>query len=131
MQTCSHLALDRTLCRLPQSEKGGVMSIHPDLYNCNHHHPIKDDEEFVDFGTGRFVADKPMIPLLKALNELGLRTRTHNYGDTTHAFFSIILDDDTEVEIKTVNERDANRDTFNGERELLIVFKPKEPSHEP
>ena len=102
-----------------------MSNTHRDLYGCNHHHPINpDEEEFVDFGTGRFVADKPMIPLLKALNEIGLRTRTHNYGGADVAFFSIILDEHVRVECRPVNEIDANRDSFNGERELLIMFRP-------
>lgn len=97
-----------------------------DLYGCNHHHPIKDDQSFVDFGTGRFVADNALIPLLKALNEAGLKTRTHNWSgkdEGGHAFVSIILGPDVRFEIKTVDEIDAARSRFNGDVELLISWR--------
>lgn len=89
---------------------------------CNHHHEIGDKHELVDFGDGEFVANKRAVPLLKALNELGLRTRTHHIGDEDSAFVAILLDD-VNVEIKTVNERDATRTKYNGKKELLISWK--------
>jgi hypothetical protein len=88
---------------------------------CNHHHELTDAHEIVDFGNGEFVANKKAIPLLKALNELGLKTRTHNICDENR-FFSILLDDNIQVEIKTVCERDATRTEYNGQKELLIMW---------
>ena len=88
---------------------------------CNHHHELTEDHEMVDFGDGEFVANKMAIPLLKALNELGLRTRTHHV-DAGGGFVSILLEDNVRVEIKTVNEVDADRTKFNGKKELLILW---------
>ena len=90
--------------------------------HCNHHHEISDDQEMVDFGDGAFVANKQAIPLLKALNELGLRTRTHHIGEQDHAFISILLDPEVALQIRTVFEKDATRTQYNGQRELLISW---------
>lgn len=87
---------------------------------CNHHHELTDDHRLVNFGDGDFVANKIAIPLLKALNEAGLRTRTHHIDDNG-GFLSIILDNAT-VEIKRVNEIDADRTKYNGKYELLIKW---------
>lgn len=89
---------------------------------CNHHHPLDDAHEVVDFGDGEFVANKEAIPLLKALNEAGLRTRTHHYTGGSHSFISILLDDNVDVEIRMVNEKDADRTKYNGKKELLISW---------
>ena len=88
---------------------------------CNHHHEIDNDHELVDFGDGEFVANKEAIPLLKALNEVGLRTRTHHISKSKVAFISILLDD-VSLEIRTVNEKDADRTKYNGKKELLISW---------
>ena len=90
--------------------------------HCNHHHEIGDRHELVDFGDGEFVANKEAVPLLKALNEIGLRTRTHHIDSEQHAFISILLDN-AHVEIREVNERDADRTKYNGKYELLISWK--------
>lgn len=88
--------------------------------NCNHHHELTDQHEIVDFGDGEFVANKEAIPLLKSLNELGLRTRTHHItNEDDHAFISILLDN-VEIEVKTVDEIHADRTKYNGKTELLI-----------
>lgn len=88
--------------------------------HCNHHHELTDNEEMVDFGDGQFIANKIAIPLLKALNEAGLKTRTHHMDDNG-AFVSILLDN-VRVEIKEVNEIDATRTKYNGKYELLILW---------
>jgi len=88
---------------------------------CNHYHELTEEQELIDLGTGEFVADKKLIPLLKALNDLGMITRTHNY-DVRGSFVSIILSDNIRFEIRKVEERDSSRDEFNGETELLINF---------
>lgn len=89
---------------------------------CNHHHELTNGHEIVDFGDGEFVANKKAIPLLKALNELGLRTRTHHIADESNCFFSIILDNRVQIEIKKVLEVDSSRTKYNGETELLIMW---------
>lgn len=89
---------------------------------CNHHHELTEEHELVDFGEGQFVANKQAIPLLKALNEAGLKTRTHHIGSESHAFVSIILDNAT-VEIRQVNEKDATRIKYNSKYEILIQWE--------
>jgi len=88
---------------------------------CNHHHEIGDEHEMVDFGDGEFVANKEAIPLLKALNELGLRTRSHHIDSKEHAWIAILMDN-VEIEVKEVFEGDADRTKFNGKKELLITW---------
>ena len=89
--------------------------------SCNHHHKLTEDQELVDFGSGEFVADKPMIPLLKALNELGLVTRTHCFGhEHNHPFVSILLENGLEMEVRKVSERDSSRDFPPGTTEILL-----------
>lgn len=90
--------------------------------HCNHHHEIGDRHELVDFGDGKFVANKEAIPLLKALNEIGLRTRSHHIDDKKHAWICILLDN-AEIEVKEVFEHDANRTKYNGKKELLIRWR--------
>lgn len=92
---------------------------------CNHHHEITDDQELVDFGDGEFVANREAIPLLKALNDLGLRTRSHHIDSSEHAFICILLDN-AEIEVKKVYERDADRTKYDGKIELLIKWTKKE-----
>lgn len=89
---------------------------------CNHHHELGKTHKLVDFGDGKFVANNEAIPLLKALNEIGLRTRTHHIDDKENAFVSILLDN-AQIEIKKVFERDADRTKFNGKYEVLISWK--------
>lgn len=91
---------------------------------CNHHHELTDQHEIVDFGTGEFVANKVAIPLLKALNEVGLKTRTHHM-DERGGFVAILLDN-VRIEIKPVFEKDADRTEFNGKYELLILWERSE-----
>jgi hypothetical protein len=88
---------------------------------CNHHHKISDNHKLVDFGDGEFVANKEAIPLLKALNELGLKTRSHHIDDKSHAWVCILLDN-VEIEVKEVFEKDADRTKYNGKKELLITW---------
>lgn len=98
------------------------MSESTDKYKfCNHHHELTEAHEIVDFGDGEFVANKKAIPLLKALNELGLRTRTHHVDDNG-GFVSILIADTTRVEVKIIDERDADRTKYNGKTELLITW---------
>ena len=89
---------------------------------CNHHHEITKNQETIDLGTGKFVADKQMIPLLKALNEIGLITRTHNYSDSGIHFIGILLDN-VGIEVNKAFERSAGRTKFNGKTQLLIRWK--------
>jgi hypothetical protein len=88
----------------------------------NHHHELTDKHQIVDFGDGAFVANIEAIPLLKALNEAGLRTRSHHIDDKEHAWVAILLDG-VSIEVKEVNERDADRTKYNGKFELLITWK--------
>jgi hypothetical protein len=99
--------------------------------DCNHHHELTEDHLWVNFGDGDFVANRLAIPLLKALNELGLHTRTHHV-DETGGFVSILLDKDIRVEIKHVQEIDATRTKYNGRHEVLIMWNnPSKPYEHP
>ena len=89
---------------------------------CNHHHKLTKNHTIVDFGDGNFVANNAAIPLLKALNEVGLRTRTHHITKGEYAFISILLDN-VIVEKREVFEKDAERTKYNGKKELLISWK--------
>lgn len=90
---------------------------------CNHHHELTDQHEIVDFGDGDFVANKKAIPLLKSLNELGIRTRSHHItDDLQYGWFTILLDN-VYIEIVDVYEADADRTKYNGKKELIITFK--------
>ena|SRR5690625_3183623 len=88
----------------------------------NHHHELTDEHEIVDFGNGEFIANKMAIPLLKALADLGLRTRTHHI-DVNGGFFSIIIDPKMEVSIRQVFERDSTRTEYDGLTEVLFRFR--------
>ena len=99
------------------------MKIPTDKYRyCNHYHEIGDRHEMVDFGDGEFVANKEAIPLLKALNELGLKTRSHHIDDKEHAWVAILLDE-VDIEVRTVYENHSDRTKYNGKKELLITWK--------
>jgi len=93
--------------------------------HCNHHHELTTDHELIDFGDGEFVANKAAIPLLKALSELGLRTRTHHYDGGEHGFVSILLDEGVTVEFKTVDEIHADRNKYNGQKDMFISWRKK------
>lgn len=87
----------------------------------NHYHELTPDHEIVDFGHGEFVANKKATPLLKALNEIGLQTRTHHISKTGDKFISILLDN-VEFEVQVIHENHSTRTDYNGKRELLIKW---------
>lgn len=97
------------------------MSLTDKYVHCNHFHELTEEHEIVDFGDGEFVANKRAIPLLKALNELGLRTRTHHV-DSSGGFVAILLDN-VSIEVKKVNEIHSTRTRYNGKYEVLIAWR--------
>lgn len=90
--------------------------------HCNHHHELTEDYEIVDFGDGEFVANKAAVPLLKALNELGLRTRSHHIEKPGEGWLTILLPDNVGFKVQEVNETHPGRTKYNGQKELLIAF---------
>lgn len=92
---------------------------------CNHHHELTENHEIVDFGDGAFVANKAAIPLLKALNDVGLRTRTHHVGLDKTGFVSVLLDN-VQVEVRKVSEVSSGRTKYNEKYELLITWQSVE-----
>lgn len=90
--------------------------------HCNHHHELTDKHEIVDFGSGEFVANNDGVALLKALNEIGLPTRTHHIEKGGWCFVSILLDD-LQFEVQDVHEVHANRTEYNGKKELLLKWR--------
>lgn len=93
-----------------------------DKYKYCNHHEISEKHKLVEFGGEKFVANNEAIPLLKALNEIGLRTRSHHIDETENAWVCILLDN-VELEINVVNEIHAERTHHNGKKELLIRWK--------
>lgn len=91
---------------------------------CNHHHELDNDHELVDFGHGEFVANKVAVPLLKALNEAGLQTRSHHIEKSGEGWLTILLDN-VRFEVRKVNEIHADRTKYNGEFEILIYWEKK------
>lgn len=89
------------------------------LNYCNHHHKPTEDHEIVTIGGETFVANKSAIPLLKALNELGLHTRSHHIDPDGKGWITILLDG-INYDERLVNETDATRTKYNGKRELFI-----------
>lgn len=89
---------------------------------CNHHHELDDKHSLVDFGDGEFVANNDAIPLLKALSDLGLKTRSHHIvKGESHPWVCILLDN-VRIEIKEVYEADSSRTKYNGKKEILIQW---------
>ena len=89
---------------------------------CNHHHELTPDHELVDLGDGEFVANKAALPLLMALNEAGIRTRTHHYNGGNHGFVGLLMDN-LHIEVRPVHEAAADRDRYNGKMELIISWQ--------
>jgi hypothetical protein len=94
--------------------------------HCNHHNELTEDHEIVDFGSGEFVANKKAIPLLKALNDAGLITRSHHHDTDGEGFVTILLDNVC-IEVRQVNESDATRTQFDGKYELIIQWRKPKP----
>lgn len=89
--------------------------------HCNHHHELDENHEIVNFGDGDFVANKAAIPLLKALNEIGLRTRSHHIEKPGEGWVTILLDG-VRIEVREVTEIHAERYRYDGKIELLIFW---------
>lgn len=92
---------------------------------CNHHHEIDDQHEMITIDGENFVANIQAIPLLIELNKIGLKTRSHHIDgnqDNPYSWVTILLDN-VEIEIRDVNEIDADRTRYNGKKELLIQWK--------
>lgn len=95
----------------------------------NHYHELTEHHKLVDFGDGEFIANIAAIPLLKALNELGLKTRTHHVDDNG-GFFSILINSNVEFGLQKVNETDRRK--YDGMTELLIQWRsPKDDMPHP
>lgn len=88
----------------------------------NHYHELTDQHQIVDFGDGEFIANVAAIPLLKALNELGLKTRTHHVDDDG-GFFSILIDKVKDMIFSLNHINEAHRRKYDGETELLIQWR--------
>lgn len=88
--------------------------------DCNHHHELTTDHKIITIGGSDVVANVAAIPLLKALNSVGLQTRTHHITNSSeHAFVSIMLDN-ASIEVRPVHEGASTRTEFNNRYELLL-----------
>jgi hypothetical protein len=89
----------------------------------NHHHELQEDQKIIIIDGKQFIADIPLIPLIKELNKVGIKTRTHCCGHGNDgAFIGIILDENTHLNISPVYEKDTNRTDFDGKRQLIISW---------
>lgn len=85
---------------------------------CNHHHELTNEHEIISIDGNEFVANKKAIPLLRALNNIGLKTRSHHINEIDeNSFICILMDNIHTVEIKTLQ---------NGKQQLCIQWKQKE-----
>ena len=102
------------------------MAAETDEYkHCNHHHELTDEHEIVELGGCEFVANKAAIPLLKALNDAGLKTRSHHYVGPDEGGFVCLMMDNIEISIANVTEDHSSRDHCNGQQ-LVISWQPKQ-----
>ncbi len=82
---------------------------------CNHHHELTDNHEMVTIGGNEFVANKKAIPLLKALNDVGLKTRSHHIDKPDeNAFVCILMDNIHTIIMDTLP---------TGEKQLCIQWE--------
>ena len=88
----------------------------------NHYHELTDEHQMVDFGDGEFIANVSAIPILRALNDLGLRTRTHHV-DVEGGFVSILIEPHISILVRNLNEQDRRK--YDGMTELLIQWHTK------
>lgn len=94
---------------------------------CNHYHEIAEGyQELVDLGTGPFVADIKMLPLLKAFNAIGITTLSHNYDyDSGQSWVVIDAECFDRIEICVRTREHMDRE---GKREMLICWEhPESP----
>lgn len=110
----------RTVARLVEKKEKALTPTNK-YRHCNHHHELTNKHEEVFIGGEKFIANKEAIPLLMALSEIGLKTRTHHV-DENGGFISILMDN-VSIEVKTVFEADADRTKYNGKQELIISWK--------
>ncbi len=91
--------------------------------HCNHHHELTDKHTLVIIDGEEVVVNNDAMLLIQELNRLGLKTRTHHIDeDCNHPFLSILLDN-VDISVREVNEKDADRKTYNGKKELLIQWE--------
>jgi len=95
---------------------------------CNHHHEPTKEHKIIEIDGQKIVANELAVTLLKELNKLGLKTRSHHIdGDIN---WVTILLDNVNLEIKNVYEKDATRTKYNGKKELLISWNNKAKTKE-
>ncbi len=90
----------------------------------NHYHQLTREQRLIKIGGRKLVADRKMVPLLKALNDAGFRTRSHCYGhETGRAFLSFLFDDSIQVSIHPVREYPRKGKYKPGTMELMLHWK--------
>jgi len=68
---------------------------------CNHHHELTNSHKVVEIGGNKFVANKKAIPLLNALNDVGLGTTSHHIDkQEDNSFIQISMKNIRAVEIR-------------------------------
>lgn len=95
-----------------------------DYSHVNHHHPPTENHTIITIDGEEIVANKEAIELLVALNNTGLKTRSHHV-DKEGGWVTILMDNVDRLSIQDVYEKDTPRTKYNGKRELLISWKNK------
>ena len=54
--------------------------------------------------------------MLKALNEIGLKTRSHNIDSGENVWVCILMDNITDISVRDVYESSASRTKYNGKK---------------
>lgn len=109
-----------------KKQKSGLAELRPTnkYKRLNHYHEITRHQKLVKLGGRKFVADKKMLPLLRALNNAGFKTRSHCYGHSTRrAWFSFILDKNVSFYIQPVNENPRKGKFPPGTMEVHLMWK--------
>lgn len=68
---------------------------------CNHYHELTDSHSIVEIGGSKFVANKKAVPLLKALNNVELKTTSHHIDKPEdNSFIQVSMENIHTVEIR-------------------------------
>jgi len=79
---------------------------------------MREDKRKISISPDTFEADVEMIPLLRELNKLGLKTRSHCYGHITKVpHVAIMFDNIENVQIRTLT---------GGRKDLVITWRRNE-----
>lgn len=100
-----------------------------DYTHVNHHHPLTEDHTVINLDGEDIVANTPAVELLLALNNSGLKTRSHHV-EKDYGWVTILMDNIVSLDIRDIYEKDTPRTKYNGKRELLISWTNKRQNNQ-